>query len=67
MTPHHPNENMINSVAIIGTVASWTLQGVLGLLATICTIIVVGPKAWDQLTAWYVKAKLWWDGRKGDE
>jgi hypothetical protein len=65
MSPHSTNDNMINSLAVVGTVASWTLQGVLGLLATVCTIIVVGPKALEQVTAWCVKAKIWLDSRKG--
>jgi hypothetical protein len=67
MSPHHPNDSMINSVAVIGTIATWTLQGVLSVLATICTLIVVGPKAIDQLTAWYARWQAWRAGRKGDE
>lgn len=52
---HNPNDPLIATTGIIGTIATWTLPGFLSVLATICTLIVVGPKAWDQLVSWYAK------------
>lgn len=49
------NDSLIAGTGVIGTIATWTLQGGLSVLATLCTIIVVGPKAWEQIVAWYVK------------
>ena len=48
------NEPAIMTTAVVGTIATWTLSGVLSVLATICTLIVVGPKAWEQVRAWWV-------------
>lgn len=47
------NDNTTALLGVVGTTASWTLSGTLSLLATICTLIVVGPKAWDQLARWH--------------
>lgn len=49
------SDNATAGVGVIGTIASWSLNGVLSVAATICTLIVVGPKAWDQVSAWRVK------------
>lgn len=49
------NDNTVATVGVAGVFASWTLSGTLSLLATICTLIVVGPKAWDQLMVWRAK------------
>ena len=43
------------TLATIGTIATWTLSGALSVLATICTLIVVGPKAWEQVALWWKK------------
>ena len=47
------SEPAVITTGVVGTIATWTLSGGLSVLATICTLIVVGPKAWDQVKAWW--------------
>lgn len=57
MKPVQMSDNAAAGAGVIGTVASWSFSGALSVLATVLTIIVVGPKAWDQVKAWH--AKYW--------
>lgn len=49
------NDVAVGTTGVVGTIASWSLSGALSVLATICTLIVVGPKAWEQLMVWWLK------------
>lgn len=53
--PTHLPDSLVVTTGLLGTIATWTLQGGLSVMATICTLIVVGPKAWEQLVVWYKK------------
>jgi hypothetical protein len=51
-----------STVGILGTIGTWFLSQanvVLGVLCSICTLIVIAPKAWDQLKEWHRQFKEW--------
>lgn len=64
MSDHVQSTSTTVTVGIAGTIASWTLSGFLSLAATVCTLVVVGPKAWAQLVEWRAKYEprvlAWW-------
>lgn len=49
------SDGQISTIGVVGTITTWSLQGTLSLIATVCTIIVVGPKAWEQVADWAEK------------
>lgn len=53
MNAQQSNDTIVTTTGVVGTVATWTLSGTLSVIATICTLIVVGPKAWEQVVTWY--------------